>query len=1018
MRYVIAFLSGCLCSCVLFAQPDLSNCVFTHLTDVDDLLSNVATNVLQDSKGFIWISSNAGIQRYDGSRFISYNDKLFLPEENNYQTRILDIDRQADGSEKILVVKSGAYYKWMDLRTMRVTDVSKQSLLQASFFRCHTVLGSEDWIVTDKHLYIFHGNLPVSVIIAATDKQSRQTWARVKDYLVQIDNATGKVYTPENNPLHLPLLQFMKNRGVADVLLDSRRNLWISTHTDTLYRYNMQTQKISIYTNISFPHSRSANHINNLTIFCMYEDSRHHLWLGATGKGLLQYLPEKDSFAQVSGLNNSSVIFNNEIHNIFQDRDENIWVSTDKGISVFNPYHIGYNITGQTKTGESLFKAEITGFTETAKKEIWVTTWGNGILIFDSLLQYKKHIIFPNTNPNKNLVWDVLEDNTGCIWAGCQSGMVHIFKRGSYQPETLNPPEFGGSAVICMQKDKQGNIIFGLQGGAIAMWDCRKNIFIPCADSSFLIKNKPLYISTIYVNDDGNRCRVATSKGLYEFDLHLHAYTGKFTSPSKLPNVCFSISPYNDSLLLTGFLNKGLFLLNKKNDSLYPFFNNGNTFSQSVHGIYKDAQGNVWFTSNYSLYKFDATQNKLIPFQIKQGSLNSEFLNKFYTLHSGKYITFTSTELFSFYPDSLLNANKRIPYASITGLRIFDQPLDDSLIAGNSSPIMLNYRQNFITLQFASFIYPNDDPAKYKYRLQGIDPGWVETNNYANASYTNLSPGKYSFYAMVSGQQEKPAVITFIIQPPFWQTWWFRTFYIGTLLALCWWAIRARIKHIQLNSLLKQQIAETEMRALQAQMNPHFIFNCLNAIDNLIQTNQKNKASVYLTRFAKLIRSILNSAQHNEVPFEADMESLKLYLQMEQLRCSNSFEYSFSVDEKLLQDCYTVLPMGIQPFLENAINHGLMHKKEGEKKLQITIQSIGNDILYTITDTGIGREAAGVINRHNKPEHISSGIRIAIDRINLYNHSEQSDSVRITDITDNNNRVTGTCVEVRIATSV
>jgi hypothetical protein len=570
-----------------------------------------------------------------------------------------------------------------------------------------------------------------------------------------------------------------------------------------------------------------------------------------------------------------------------------------------------------------------------------------------------------------------------------------------------------------MQKDKQGNIIFGLNGGSVAMWDCRKNTFIPCADISFPRKKRLLYIYALYVNDDGNRCWAATQAGLYEFDLLRHVYTGKFASSGKLPNLCLSVAPYNDSLLLAGFLNKGLFWVNKKTGSLHPFFTGKNAFSQSVQSIYKDAQGNVWFASNYSLYKFDSAQNKLISFYINRGSLNSVFGYKFCALHSGKFIIPTSTELLSFHPDSLLNANKRTLYAGITGIKIFDKPLDDSLINGNNKPIILNHLQNFITIEFASFTYPNNGQVKYRYRLQGIDRDWVQANNSASANYTNLSPGKYTFYVTASSgaQESKPASISFIIQPPFWQTWWFIAAGAGILLAGVWLLVRNRIKQLQAKNRLKQQIAETEMRALQAQMNPHFIFNCLNAIDNLIQTSQRDKASVYLTRFAKLIRSILNSTQHNEVSFESDLESLKLYLQMEQFRCSNSFEYSFSIDEKLLQDIYTVLPMCIQPFLENAINHGLMHKQGGEKKLKIAIQLIGEDIFYTITDTGIGREAAAAINQRNKPYHISSGIRIAIERINLYNHSGQPDSVRITDILDENNQVAGTRVEERIATS-
>jgi len=143
---------------------------------------------------------------------------------------------------------------------------------------------------------------------------------------------------------------------------------------------------------------------------------------------------------------------------------------------------------------------------------------------------------------------------------------------------------------------------------------------------------------------------------------------------------------------------------------------------------------------------------------------------------------------------------------------------------------------------------------------------------------------------------------------------------------------------------LKAEITDTEMKALRAQMNPHFIFNCLNSIDNLIQIDEKEKATLYLSKFAKLIRSILENSAHNEVPCWKDIETLNLYLQLEELRCDKKFSYQLVIADEILNGDYRVPPLVIQPFVENAIHHGLLNKIDGDKKLIIQVSVAGNHI--------------------------------------------------------------------------
>ncbi|HJW18433.1 MAG TPA: histidine kinase [Flavisolibacter sp.] len=207
-----------------------------------------------------------------------------------------------------------------------------------------------------------------------------------------------------------------------------------------------------------------------------------------------------------------------------------------------------------------------------------------------------------------------------------------------------------------------------------------------------------------------------------------------------------------------------------------------------------------------------------------------------------------------------------------------------------------------------------------------------------------------------------------------------------------------KLRNEQEQSALRQKTLELEMQALRAQMNPHFIFNCLSAIDNLIQTNQPDKATTCLSRFAKLVRGVLDSSKNNLVPFEKDFETMKLYLEMEKFRCNNKFNYDLNADDALLHGNYKVPPLIIQPFIENAIHHGLLNKQDSNRELKVKAQLEDEHIVYSITDNGIGRKKANAIKELNKPYQRSYGIEITRERIQLHNKDGIATDLVISDL--------------------
>ncbi len=214
---------------------------------------------------------------------------------------------------------------------------------------------------------------------------------------------------------------------------------------------------------------------------------------------------------------------------------------------------------------------------------------------------------------------------------------------------------------------------------------------------------------------------------------------------------------------------------------------------------------------------------------------------------------------------------------------------------------------------------------------------------------------------------------------------------------------------------LKQKIAEIQMQVLRAQMNPHFIFNSLNSIENFMMQNEKWLASDYLNKFTQLIRTILNSSFDKLIPITRDMDALQLYIDLQQLRFNNKFSYQTSIDPHILAGDYKVPSLIIQPYVENAIEHGIAHSEKNNCRISVSATLSDSYLLYTVEDNGIGRQQAAVYNQQNKPNHKSVGLIITADRVHIFNGSEKdSDDIVITDLYGPGNEPVGTSVQVKI----
>jgi LytS/YehU family sensor histidine kinase len=213
---------------------------------------------------------------------------------------------------------------------------------------------------------------------------------------------------------------------------------------------------------------------------------------------------------------------------------------------------------------------------------------------------------------------------------------------------------------------------------------------------------------------------------------------------------------------------------------------------------------------------------------------------------------------------------------------------------------------------------------------------------------------------------------------------------------------------------LLQQSTELEMQALRAQMNPHFIFNSLNSINRFILQNNKAQASEYLTKFSRLVRLILQNSQEPLIPLESELESLQLYLELEAVRFDHHFEFTIKVDDELETDIIKVPPLIIQPYAENAIWHGLMHKEE-KGHLEIELFQLHDFLCCKITDDGVGRKKATEIKNKSNSTHKSMGMQITASRIEMLQQKKHLDTyIKITDLVLADGSAGGTEVIIKI----
>lgn len=428
----------------------------------------------------------------------------------------------------------------------------------------------------------------------------------------------------------------------------------------------------------------------------------------------------------------------------------------------------------------------------------------------------------------------------------------------------------------------------------------------------------------------------------------------------------------------------------------------------TVTGICETFMGELWISTNGAgVYQFNPGTST----QYEAPSLFSDFDS---TYISREAIPLEDMPLVlpgMFNPNAIVR-DTAPPEIFITGVKIMGKD------TGILSAYELDYRHNFIEINYLGFSR-GSSPLQYRYKLEGANEDWVYTSR-SLVQYTTLPPGRYVFNVEAVNKDgvwsKNSAALDFTIHPPFWQRTWFRVTIILSflLLALAIWLfsfyrIRQKSKR---REAFNRKMAQIELQALRAQMNPHFLFNTLSSIQHYITLSKSEEAINYLSKFAKLMRVILENSQKPEIPIKDEIQALEIYLDLESLRFKNKFEYRIEIDPNLDVMYDQIPPLLIQPYVENAIMHGIMHL---EKKglIEIKIERSGDFMKVCVKDNGVGRARAKQFD--NQKMHKSRGMSITKDRLEIINASRKSNlSLKISDLKDENGDAVGTLVEIYI----
>ena len=688
-------------------------------------------------------------------------------------------------------------------------------------------------------------------------------------------------------------------------------------------------------------------------------------------------------------------------------------------------------------------------------ENLWLSSWDNSCISHINLKKIKFASLEISENFRNNRFLSATEDKTGNIWVSCKEGYIIVYDKNRKIIKTFDDALFPEKKHRKLLADDKGRIWL-FTDHQLFYYDKSKDKF------QTIVAAKDFQINDIIQLKD-KRLLFTTSQGIYEInENNLGFYVKKFKKipPQYVDASMSKIFQDTHENIYVDYNNAGIHVF-KVNDKAFEYMQDINLVEEinifyekkdtlwigGAKGLWKiylkadnkyhtelvqpisfindigeDNKGQLWLVSDNSLYRYNPLTNQIKKFTASDG-IKAKFLSKIIRTSTGDMWLMGLNNINVFRPEEIVDYDNP-PIVQITGIRVNDSAYTKQGEVSEIKTMTLDYEDNTIDLEFVAIEFGDSPSNRVKFRLDNLDAEgkWFEMPNIKpRFTYYKLPPGTYTFrikgYNSDGIESRADKTLTIRILPPWYLTWWAIILWGLIALGLIYAFVQWRLYVLKKREEFKQKILQTEMKALRAQMDPHFLFNTMNSINAFILKNDRLKASRFLTDFAHLIRKILDFSKEETISLEKEEEILRGYLEMEAMRFDNNFDYDITIDDALDPWDTQVPTMILQPFIENAILHGIRHKTEGRGNIQIRFIPDGSEFFKCILeDNGIGRVKAAEINKNvRQKSHVSKGMSITNDRIDILNHQrDKKTELILEDLYTPEKQACGTRVTIRI----
>ena len=788
-----------------------SHIIFNHLTIEDGLSQSSVTCILQDKSGFMWFGTQDGLNRYDG-----YNIKIFKndPGDSTSLTDNFIFSIYEDQSGTLYIeTQSGTFHRY-NPRSESFQIVAKDSI-NLERVRVNSVSAL----------------LQEASGIRWTGGLSKGTG------LERFDTKTGKSATFKHNPSDPSSLSDDK---VYSVCRDRSGNLWVGTFNG-LDRLDETTGKFFHYRN----NPGDSNSLADNWVWPIYEDSRGYLWIGTVRNGLSMFNPKTNTFLNYKNdPNDPTSINDNFVFSIYEDRSGLIWIGTNlSGINYFNPSTQDVeHFTNDPGNRNSLSDDIVLSMLVDKNGYYWIGTRNGGLNKFD---YNKKKFTCYNHNPSNtnsiisNSIQSLLEDKEGNIWIGSYSNGLDMLnpQTGTITHYTNNPSDpssISDNRIYSLAEDEFNNVWVGTYGGGLNKLDRATGKFLRYQfkenDSTSISSNATW---SLELDDAGNLWIGTFGGGVNVLNLNNQKFTYYKNNPDDSTSIADDniIRIFKDHKGNMWFgTTKGFSRYSKEKRIFKNYDEKDGLANNFIYGIEEDDNGNLWLSTNNGLSKFNPEKETFKNYYAQDGLQGNEFnQNAFAKDYKRGRLLFGGANGFNVFDPDDVKENSYIPPVVYTNYIRYNsddeegKPIFEKGISARDS-ILLTYKDNIVTLQFAALSYYNNNENQYRYKLEGFNENWIQLGNNNTVTFTNLSSGEYNLRVIGSNNDgiwnEDGASLFIEVTPPWWRTNFAYATYVILFLSSLYGLRRFEINRREQKTKLREnelrlKATEAEKRAIQ-----------------------------------------------------------------------------------------------------------------------------------------------------------------------------------------------------------